>query len=132
MPKPCQPSFSGFVYQCNLLSLLLSGNLVSYPVSSGVSPWLLLFILFIYLIELYIAPLQGSLLRGALCAGLYDVKCCYERIFSVSAKIKHSKLKESPRLPAANKTPLKREKSLANSAKTPGTLTQFQRTPKLW
>src|SRR6218665_2752735 len=45
--------------------------------------------------NIYIAPLQGNLLRGALCAGLYDVKCRYKRIFSVSAKIKHSKLKES-------------------------------------
>src|SRR6218665_4280 len=44
---------------------------------------------------MYIAPLQGNLLRGALCAGLYDVKCRYERIFSVSAKIRQSKLKES-------------------------------------
>ena len=51
--------------------------------------------------NIYIAPLQGSLLRGALCTGLYDdVKCRYERIFSVSAKTKHSKLKESPKFPA--------------------------------
>src|SRR6218665_948501 len=28
-----------------------------------------------------------------------DVKCRYERIFRVSAKIKHSKLKESPHIP---------------------------------
>src|SRR6218665_2756381 len=32
---PRQPSFSDFVYQCDLLSKLLSGNLVSYPFSSG-------------------------------------------------------------------------------------------------
>ena len=55
--------------------------------------------LFIYS-NIYIAPLQGSLLRGDLCTGLYDVKCRYERIFSESANIKHSKLKESPRFPA--------------------------------
>ena len=28
--------------------------------------------------EFYIAPIQGNLLRGAHCAGLYDVKCHYE------------------------------------------------------
>src|SRR6218665_507621 len=31
--------FSDFVYQCDLLSQLLSGNLVSYPVSSGPSQY---------------------------------------------------------------------------------------------
>src|SRR6218665_641807 len=37
------------------------------------------------------------LLRGALRAGLYDVKCCYERVFSINySKTKHSKLKPSP------------------------------------
>src|SRR6218665_2299016 len=56
-------------------------------------------VFFIYS-NIYIAPLQGSLLRGALCAGLYDVKCRYERIYRVSAKIKHSKLKESPQIPS--------------------------------
>src|SRR6218665_2171888 len=58
--------------------------------------------IFFYLIEYLYTPLQGrpSLLRGALCAGLYDVKCRYERIFTVSAKIQHSKLKESPQIPS--------------------------------
>src|SRR6218665_3190423 len=37
MPEPRQSSFSDFVYQCDLLSQPLSGNLVSYPVSSGPS-----------------------------------------------------------------------------------------------
>src|SRR6218665_2377268 len=37
MPEPRQSSFSDFVNQCDLLSQPLSGNLVSYPVSSGPS-----------------------------------------------------------------------------------------------
>src|SRR6218665_4161409 len=39
MPEPRQSSFSDFVYQCDLLSQLLSGNLISYPVSSGPSQY---------------------------------------------------------------------------------------------
>src|SRR6218665_2573363 len=39
VPEPRQPSFSDFVYQCDLLSQLLSGNLVSYPFSSGPSQY---------------------------------------------------------------------------------------------
>src|SRR6218665_1632945 len=39
MPEPRQPSFSDCVYQCDLLSPLLPGNLVSYPVSSGLSQY---------------------------------------------------------------------------------------------
>src|SRR6218665_588737 len=46
------------------------------------------------------ANARSSAYRGALCAGLYDVKCYYERIFTVSAKIQHSKLKESPQIPS--------------------------------
>jgi len=40
----------------------------------------------------YLWQVYAPVLRGTLCAGLYDVKCRHERIFSVSAKIKHSKL----------------------------------------
>src|SRR6218665_1212654 len=45
VPEPRQPGFSDcvylsdFVYQCNLLSQHLSGNLVSYSVSSGPSQY---------------------------------------------------------------------------------------------
>src|SRR6218665_2195085 len=39
MPEPRQSSFSDFVYQCDLLSQPLSGNLVSYPFSSGPSQY---------------------------------------------------------------------------------------------
>src|SRR6218665_1159722 len=35
VPEPCQPSFPDFVYECNLLSQVLSGLLSPYLVSSG-------------------------------------------------------------------------------------------------
>jgi len=38
----------------------------------------------IYFRNIYIAPLQGNLLRGDLCTGLYDVKYHYEQKFPIN------------------------------------------------
>ena len=39
----------------------------------------------VILLNIYIAPFQGTP-RGALSTGLCDVRCRYERMFSVSSK----------------------------------------------